>query len=185
MQNTDDLLENPVWASLAGPQSHFAVSVGSVKRYPKNVAPFVAVPSDSRFRTEDLIEILEPNEEVVLIGKVENNSLDDFRCTRFSFADQMVYEGPTLTAPNDPAIVPLQSEAPAEMIRLTSKVFPGYFRENTVRGICTHPDFQGRGYAAKLTLRAISEALAEGRQPFLHVNADNALQFEFTNASGS
>jgi ribosomal protein S18 acetylase RimI-like enzyme len=42
-----------------------------------------------------------------------------------------------------------------------------------VSGICTHPDFQGRGLARKLTLKLVRRQMQRGRTPFLHVMAHN------------
>ena len=39
--------------------------------------------------------------------------------------------------------------------------------------ICTHPDFNGRGYARRLTALLTNDTLAQGRMPFLHVNHAN------------
>lgn len=39
--------------------------------------------------------------------------------------------------------------------------------------ICTHPDFNGRGYARRLTAMLANRTLAEGRLPFLHVSPSN------------
>ena len=39
--------------------------------------------------------------------------------------------------------------------------------------ICTHPDFNGRGYARRLTAYLTSDTLARGRVPFLHVSHEN------------
>lgn len=42
-----------------------------------------------------------------------------------------------------------------------------------ISGLCTHPDFQGRGLASALTLHVASKIRAEGDTPFLHAYADN------------
>jgi predicted GNAT family acetyltransferase len=42
-----------------------------------------------------------------------------------------------------------------------------------VSGICTHPDFQGRGLAKKLTLKLVHRQLQRGKTPFLHVMSHN------------
>lgn len=42
-----------------------------------------------------------------------------------------------------------------------------------ISGLCTHPDFQGRGLASALTLHVASRIRAEGDTPFLHAYADN------------
>ena len=39
--------------------------------------------------------------------------------------------------------------------------------------ICTHPDFNGRGYARRLTALLTNDVLARGRTPFLHVSHAN------------
>lgn len=39
--------------------------------------------------------------------------------------------------------------------------------------ICTHPDFEGRGYARRLTAFLTNDTLARGRTPFLHVSREN------------
>ena len=47
---------------------------------------------------------------------------------------------------------------------------PGY-RE--LSAICTHPDFQGRGYARTIVARLVAETFERGLIPFLHVEEDN------------
>ena len=42
-----------------------------------------------------------------------------------------------------------------------------------VSGICTHPDFQGRGLASKLTLKLVRRQMQRGKTPFLHVMSHN------------
>ena len=42
-----------------------------------------------------------------------------------------------------------------------------------VSGICTHPDFQRRGLAKKLTLKLVRRQMQRGKTPFLHVMSQN------------
>jgi predicted GNAT family acetyltransferase len=42
-----------------------------------------------------------------------------------------------------------------------------------ISGVCTHPAFQGRGYARRLMHRLIRLQLARGQTPFLHVMKGN------------
>ena len=44
-----------------------------------------------------------------------------------------------------------------------------------ISGVCTHPDYQGRGLARKLTLKLVQRMLQRGETPFLHVMSTNAL----------
>ena len=47
---------------------------------------------------------------------------------------------------------------------------PGY-RE--ISAICTHPDFQGKGYARAIVARLVAETFDRGLIPFLHVEEGN------------
>lgn len=47
----------------------------------------------------------------------------------------------------------------------------GTFRE--ISGVCTHPDFQGRGYARRLMMKLVRLEMQRGQTPFLHVMRDN------------
>jgi predicted GNAT family acetyltransferase len=42
-----------------------------------------------------------------------------------------------------------------------------------ISGVCTHPDYLGRGYARRLMLKLIRRQLARGETPFLHVMRAN------------
>jgi predicted GNAT family acetyltransferase len=52
------------------------------------------------------------------------------------------------------------------------RMFAGSFRE--VSGVCTHPDFQGRGLARRLMHKLIRRELQRDEIPFLHVMKANA-----------
>jgi ribosomal protein S18 acetylase RimI-like enzyme len=42
-----------------------------------------------------------------------------------------------------------------------------------ISGVCTHPDFQGRGLARRLMLKLLRRQMRRGETPFLHVMHDN------------
>jgi GNAT superfamily N-acetyltransferase len=95
------------------------------------------------------------------------------------------------------------ADAP-DMLALTALVFPGYFRPRTpemgdyfgirqdghfaamagermklhgyeeISAVCTHPNFTGRGHAARLINHIVRKQLQRGIVPFLHVNETNA-----------
>jgi len=48
----------------------------------------------------------------------------------------------------------------------------GALRE--ISGVCTHPDFQGRGLARRLMIKLIRRQMLRNEVPFLHVMRDNA-----------
>ena len=49
--------------------------------------------------------------------------------------------------------------------------YAGTLRE--ISGVCTHPDFQGRGLAKRLMLKLIRREMLRNETPFLHVMRDN------------
>jgi len=50
--------------------------------------------------------------------------------------------------------------------------FPGHVE---VSGVCTHPDFRGRGLARRLSAAVTAEIQRRGEQPFLHAWATNTV----------
>jgi predicted GNAT family acetyltransferase len=42
-----------------------------------------------------------------------------------------------------------------------------------VSGVCTHPDFRGRGYAGQLVALLVKRITARGKTPFLHLKTSN------------
>lgn len=101
-------------------------------------------------------------------------------------------------------IEPLSCANAVEMVELTSIAFPGFFRIRTcemgtyygirhdgrlvamcgermnigdyheISGLCTHPDFRGRGYAAVLMMQLMRDHRDAGLHSYLHVSANNA-----------
>jgi ribosomal protein S18 acetylase RimI-like enzyme len=49
----------------------------------------------------------------------------------------------------------------------------GELRE--ISGVCTHPDFQGRGLARRLMAKLVRRQMLRRETPFLHVMCDNAV----------
>lgn len=120
--------------------------------------------------------------------------LYQFTCTNLK-------EAPKTKRPLE--IVKLDERHIEEMIILTKLTKPGPFTKRTIEfggyygmfedgklvamggerlhvegyteisAICTHPDFQGLGYAAKITHFLVSSVIKSGFIPFLHARADN------------
>lgn len=53
-----------------------------------------------------------------------------------------------------------------------------------VSGVCTHPDFRGRGYAAGLMRLVARRILARGETAFLHTYADNQVAIDLYKSLG-
>jgi GNAT superfamily N-acetyltransferase len=103
----------------------------------------------------------------------------------------------------DLEIVPLSTINIDEMVALTELTKPGPFRTRTIEfgnyhgifkdgklaamggerlhldgytevsAICTHPNYQGKGYAAKITSFLTASVIAKGQTAFLHARTDN------------
>lgn len=194
-------LDNPFWSALDSIHRGIALRDGDVARYPDDYAPFLGVPSaDARVGAE-LDRLVAPGGSVYVLG-IAPVLPAGWQSHAFRPLAQMVCDAP-LAPMEGPAIVPLGDVQRADVLALTERVYPHYFRVRTMdlgryfgiyegerlaamigerlgsddsremSAICTHPDFNGRGYARRLTTWLTNETLARGVQPFLHVSHEN------------
>ena len=142
--------------------------------------------------------------DVGLVERFDPPPVPGTRVVSSALCWQMVAEDLAEPAPVTFAIQPLtQADAP-DMLALATLTTPGPFFRRThelgdfvgvkvdgrlaamagerlrpdgfteVSGVCAHPDFRGRGYAARLMLHVAGAIRARGETPFLHSYADNA-----------
>jgi GNAT superfamily N-acetyltransferase len=200
---SQDTLNNPIWAALTSAQSHFAIGGPHAKRFPAEVAPFVAVAEPTKFAATALAELVPPG-EVVNIISVTPELRDGWELLGTGNIVQMIWrEDAPMPVVDSSDIVELGETDVPDMLSLTALVFPGYFRRRTpemgayfgirrdgcfaamsgermkvhgleeISAVCTHPDFTGRGYAARLVSYVARDMLQRGIRPFLHVNETN------------
>jgi ribosomal protein S18 acetylase RimI-like enzyme len=198
-----DALNNPIWSALTSAQSHFAIGGAHAKRYPAEVAPFMAVAEPSEVAAEGLAELVAPG-EVINIISVTPQLRNGWELLGTGNIVQMIWRADAPTPDVDSSDIVELGEADApDMLALTALVFPGYFRPRTpemgayfgirqngrlaamtgermkvhgleeISAVCTHPDFTGRGYAARLVRYVARNMLERGITPFLHVNETN------------
>jgi GNAT superfamily N-acetyltransferase len=194
-------LDNPFWSSLRSRHRDIAQSVGDVARYPAAFAPFLGVARADANVTEALASLVAPGESVYLLGVVpvvpRGWQLEAFRPLA-----QMICTNP-IAVVDGPEVIPLTDAHRADVLALTALVYPHYFRPRTmdmgryfgiyqdgrlaamvgerlgmqalqeISAVCTHPDFNGRGYARRLTALLSNDNLERGRTPFLHVSHEN------------
>lgn len=198
-----DSLNNPIWSALTSAQSHFALGGPHAKRYPAEVAPFMAVAEPNEAAARALAEFVAPGEIVNIVG-VTPQLRDGWELLATGNIVQMIWRADApLPSVDSSDIVELGAADDADMLALTALVFPGYFRRRTpemgayfgirqdgrlaamsgermkvhgfeeISAVCTHPDFTGRGYAARLVSYVARNMLERGVTPFLHVNESN------------
>jgi len=192
-------LDNPAWASLAGPHARFAERRGRVLRYPGDVAPFLALPDDAGEQDwRDVAELAGPGATVVVTFARPPSGwevLDEIPGV------QLVDEG--IAAAPDPEAVRLGLADVPEMLDLVERTKPGPFRKRTVeigiylgirRGgalvamagerlhppgyteisaVCTDPAHRGEGLATRLVLAVAAGIRERGETPMMHAAASN------------
>jgi ribosomal protein S18 acetylase RimI-like enzyme len=194
-------LDNPFFASLISRHRPIALVNGAVARYPASYAPFLGVESADTVASDPIDALLAPDESVYLLGVVPDLPAR-WHLEAFRPLAQMVCDQP-LPVPEGPQVIALDQTHRADVLALTALVYPHYFRERTmemgryfgiyqqgrlaaiigerlgmddaqeVSAVCTHPDFNGRGYARRLLALLTNDILAQGRLAFLHVSHEN------------
>lgn len=198
---TDHVLDNPIWESLASRHRMLAQRHGGVARYPRALAPFLGVAMPGMDAGVALESLVEADDSVFLLGptpRVPNG----WRLDKVAMLAQMVCPA-RLPEVDGPEIIELTEANRADVLALTALVYPHYFRPRTmdlgryfgiyredrlaaiigermgtdswqeISAVCTHPDFNGRGYARHLLAWLSNDTIARGRTPFLHVSQEN------------
>ncbi|MBP6349042.1 MAG: GNAT family N-acetyltransferase [Candidatus Obscuribacter sp.] len=192
------LLDNPIWSALSGP--HAALSLGDerARRYDPDFTSLAAVAPGADLSALDAIAslgtigICTTSEPHIPVGW---QVLEQFAVA------QMVCD--KLIDRELPSYVILADADVPEMTELVKLTRPGPFARRTrefgtfigirdqgrlvamagermkidghdeVSAVCTHPDYQGRGYARGLVSAVAREIVNRGRKPFLHVRSAN------------
>jgi ribosomal protein S18 acetylase RimI-like enzyme len=198
---TTSELDNPFWSSLQTRHRDIALCAGEVLRFPADYAPFLGVAHADVNASNALSSLLAPGESVYLLGVVPTLN-DDWRMEAFRPLAQMICEAP-LEMIDGPEIISLDDKHRADVLDLTSRIYPHYFRVRTmalgryfgiyqdgklaamigerlgtdwyqeISAVCTDPNFNGRGYARRLLAFLSNDTLQRSRQPFLHVSHEN------------
>ena len=195
-------LDNPAWNALCSNQAALAVGSGKALRYDQDFAIFAATPDHGPEALAALGALIERTGRAIVAESAALPPVPGAIVDTHRLAVQMVAEAITPGAALD--FVPLGDADAAEMLALATLTEPGPFFSRThrlgdfigikqdgrlvamagermkptgfteVSGVCTHPDFRGRGYAAAL-MRVVAQRIrTRGETPFLHAYADNA-----------
>jgi len=195
-------LDNPFWSSLRSRHRDIAQCVGDVARYPAEFAPFLGVAHADASVADELAALIAPGESVYLLGVVPR-APNRWQLEALRPLAQMICTNPIAVIDGPEVIELSADQHRADVLALTALVYPHYFRPRTlemgryfgiyqdgrlaamvgerlgmdtlqeISAVCTHPDFNGRGYARRLTARLSNDNLERGRTPFLHVSYEN------------
>ncbi len=194
-------LDNPFWFSLQTRHQDIALRAGEVMRYPAEIAPFLAVENEDSEVETGLFEFIPRSESVYLLGLAPRVS-KHWQLNEFPQLAQMICEQP-IPIVDGPEVIELNELHRPDVLALTALVYPHYFRARTmslgryfgiyqgerlaamigerlgmhslqeISAVCTHPDFNGLGFARRLLAKLSNDNLERGRLPFLHVSNAN------------
>jgi GNAT superfamily N-acetyltransferase len=197
------LLDNIMWNCLSGPQAQFATGAGAVRRYAPGFSPIIGCQDPQRPDFAELARHCAPGDSFyvdIWTGPAPAGWQIDKEARMF----KMVWQAPMPAEDPAPDAVPLRPEHASQAVELAQLTNPGPFGLRTpelgeyfgcfegerliamagermeiaqlreISGICTHPDFQGRGLARKLTLKLVRREMLRGLTPYLHVMAHNS-----------
>jgi ribosomal protein S18 acetylase RimI-like enzyme len=196
------LLDNITWHTLAGEHARHSEGGATARRYAKGFSPILgfADPKDPDF--EALREHCAVGESFYTdgwSGPIPAGWRLDVESTMF----KMVWEAPIPEAdpaPDAERLDPFHAQDALELATLTHPgpyairtielgQYFGFFEGNRlvamagermcahplreISGVCTHPEFQGRGFARRLVLKLVRRMMERRETPFLHVMRDN------------
>jgi predicted GNAT family acetyltransferase len=198
------ILNNPIWSSLTTRQAYLAEGDELARRYPVDVTALAALSQNTpeafeslaRISRDDVVALFCYDPVTIPAGwkTIHTSNLAQMICENPKIAAD----------PATTAIKELGAEGSDEMVALTKLTNPGPFGSRThelglylgihqqgrlaamagerqklpgyteVSAVCTHPDFQGRGYAQILMSAIMAKIVERGETPMLHVREDNA-----------
>lgn len=195
-------LDRPIWHALTTRQLPFAEGGDGARRYLVPVSPFGAAVDDSDKSLEALRNLIPEGGSTVLLQAINCPTIPGTEVAMAAEGVQMVASEPFPFA-DEEGILNLASVDAAEMLALAALTKPGPFLPRThelgqfmgirdggvlvamagermkipgfteVSGVCTHPDYQGRGLGRRLVQAIAARVSARGETPFLHTFANN------------
>lgn len=193
-------LDRPVWASLLH-QSHWGLGDERARRFQPDINCFAATPDESADSLRALAELVQPGDASVYLLQVPPIAVPPgLQAAKVAQGVQMVA---TRRLQADDGAQVLGDADAAEMLTLAALTQPGPFFARTrtmgrfiglrvngrlaamagermrfpghveVSGVCTHPDFRGRGLARRLSAAVTADIQRRGERPFLHAWTTN------------
>jgi predicted GNAT family acetyltransferase len=191
-------LDRPVWASLIADHASLSEGNALARRFARDVNLFASACDDTPAALAALAALVKPEESVFLLQVPDILIPPGLVEVRAAKGVQMVATGSMTVETTRSDIVMLGDEDAPEMLALAELTEPGPFLARThtmgtflgiriggrlvamagermrlpgyteVSGVCTHPEFRGRGFARRLSATVAVGIEARGDRPFLH-----------------
>jgi ribosomal protein S18 acetylase RimI-like enzyme len=195
-------LDNPIWQALTTSQAQFAEICGPARRFPSDITSLGAFSTPSAEAYDSLAGLVGPGEVITFLLEEPAEPPSGWTVVEAVPLLQMIYADCSLSTPPSELIELTEADAP-EMLALTAMTRPGPFGKRTgqlglylgirrggalvamagerlrmpgyaeVSAVCTHPDYQGQGYAAILITALVARMRQCDERPFLHVRPEN------------
>jgi ribosomal protein S18 acetylase RimI-like enzyme len=196
------LLDNIFWNCLSGQHLHLSSGTDRARRYAPGFSPIVGFPDPLQPDFAALAPYCEPGERFYC-DAWSGPAPAGWRIEAESTMYRMIYDGALPERDEAPDAIALGPEYAAQALELALLTRPGPFGLRTIElgeyfgyledgklvamagermaapglreisGVCTHPDYQGRGYARRLMRKLIRRQLLRHETPFLHVMRAN------------
>jgi len=196
------LLDNIVWHALTGAQSHCAVGAGATRRYAPGFSPIIGFKDVANADFAAIAPYCTPGERFYT-DAWSGPMPAGWQLEVESTMDKMVWKGALPDDDATLDCIQLGAEHAQQALDLATLTRPGPFGIRTIElgdyfgvfegprlvamagermqaaslreisGVCTHPDFQGRGLARKLMLKLVRRQMLRGETTFLHVVSTN------------
>jgi ribosomal protein S18 acetylase RimI-like enzyme len=190
------------WNSLTGLHAKFSVGNDVARRYAKGYSPIIGFANPEQPAFDQLAPHCDPGEHFYCenwAGEAPAGWSVSMRNIKF----KMVWEDAMPAPDTAPQITRLGAEHASQAVELAKVASPGPFgpralelgeyygwfegpqlvamagerlradRYHEISSVCTHPDFQGRGLARRLTAKLIGQQMQRNEISFLQVMQDN------------
>jgi predicted GNAT family acetyltransferase len=196
-------LDRPVWASLSTHHLPLSVGGTLARRYAAGVNLFASARDDTAVALAALTDLVRPGERVYLLQVPDILVPAGFAVVKAARGVQMIAARAMPASGADDDLIELTDADAPEMLALATLTEPGPFLSRThtmgtfrgiriegrlaamagerfrfpghteVSGVCTHPDFRGRGLARRLSQAVAARIESRGEKPFLHAWQSN------------
>jgi len=196
-------LDKLVWTALTTRQTHLSEGGRLARRFQGDIGPFAAAGDTSDAAVAELAAIIPEGGDISLLEPSPPAAPPGVEVSFSALGVQMTTQCFARGIERGLPIEPLGDGDAADMLALATLTRPGPFKKRThtlgrfigirdggrlvamagerlqtdtfleVSGVCTHPDYRGRGYGAALLSTVGQRILDEDKTPFLHAYASN------------